>query len=237
MLKQKSGGRNIDFKVKLFEDCLSKLNRENMGIADTFRRFFKLPPEEPPDNRIFPSIVIPLATLDETGVTSCSNATIIDAQRGLLVTAKHSVLPEQKITVKAGDWWYYARLIKAHPTIDIALLRTDAWFAADTPKLEWAAKTHTKERVRISGWLGDDSDADKWNQKLIRGKINGDLDWDGWPVKSELTREDCVLGMSGSPAINDRNQLIGIFVSRGINWFGPLRAVYVAPIWFAKECI
>lgn len=209
-----------------------------MDIAESIRRLFRTPAIEWPADVIFPNIAVPLATMDGQEVSTSSNATIIDSENGFLVTGRHCIMPRQKIVIKT-DEWHEARLIAMHPRDDIALIHTRAKLITDTPKIKWALKTPSREMLMAKGWLRKyDESMEEFNSKSFCGELVGGLMEDGWPMKSDLKKKDCVLGMSGSPVINSRRELVGIFTARAYSWFGGMnRTVYVTPIWFAKDLI
>lgn len=210
-----------------------------MAIADGLKSFFSWPPEEPANTGPFPDIAVPLVNTDGFGITSMSNATIIDANNGLLVTGKHCIHPGEQIMILAYDW-HGARLVRSHPIDDIALIWTSAKLFTSTPKIPWAARTSEGEGVRVSGWLNKvGASLDKWDQICVRGKISGCLLNNGWPVKTGLAENDSIDGMSGSPAIDDKNELIGILTSRNLSYFRKRNkpTINITPIWFLKEIL
>lgn len=207
-----------------------------MSFVAAFCRFFGSPPPERPANVVFPDIAVPLVTIEGKTITYGSNATVIDAEKGLLVTAKHSIMRNQRLAIRLDNKWCEAFPIKAHCQRDIALIRTEASLEQFGPIVPWTTKFPVNEIVFVRGWLWARQDSlEDYKPKCFWGRICGEPEGGELPIRSELTGKDHTRGLSGSPVINCRRELIGIYVSRVQNPFRMLRKVYVTPVAFAQE--
>ncbi len=207
-----------------------------MEIVDAFKRFFRSPAPERPADIVFPNIAVPLVTIDGKTITYGSNATVVDAKKGLLITAKHCIMRNQRLAIRLDNKWQEAFPIKAHRQRDIALLRTETSLEQFGPIVPWTTKFPVNEMVFIRGWLWARKDSlEDYKPKCFWGKICGKPEEGELPIRSELAKKDCVRGLSGSPAINSRKELIGIYVARDQICFYRLRKIYVTPVSFAQE--
>lgn len=211
-----------------------------MGLIEAMRQLFGWAPPKTPEPGPFPEIAVPLIAITPDGkkVTGWSNATIINASKGLLVTGKHCITTDGKILIKVGGW-HSAELIGAHRIDDIALIKAADPLTTGTPKIPWATKSQPGDQVRITGWLSKDETPYGYSQRRIDGIIQNTLSEQGWPVKTNLVKNDSINGLSGSPAVDNHNKLIGILTSRDLTYNRKrhLPTINVTPIWFVKNLL
>ena len=161
--------------------------------------------------------VFPLLCGDQHKVKSIASATVLDPDRGIVATTKDCVEECSKFML-VKDGYCELKLVAVHPNMNIVLLHADPNEFANIPKLVWAQNVSV-ESIAIHGWVSKgEINHYEFQRKVVTGIIDGvhnrDEDSQGgsWLVKSNTNR-DKLQGMSGSAAINEKGELVGLFAS------------------------
>lgn len=185
------------------------------------------PPLPPPPSL---GISFPVACSNEQKILYYGTATVIDPQKGLLATARHVMKRRCFPKFKIGTVWVNGETLCSHAHEDIALLKVDPDFLPKTSKLDFAKTVRIFEKVSIDGWISRDKNFKKFDRIYFQGEIGDEVhDKEGLEIWTDLHRKTDLRGMSGSPVVNAKNELVGILNSTSTAKVGQLK-VYITPI-------
>lgn len=194
-----------------------------MRLFDFLKRLFSRHDPHPQQNSApkksdfsILAVAVPLLCGNEIQNTANATATIIDPNKGLLLTAKHAVEGCTKFMFRYEGTWFLADAIYTDPENDLALLATDPAALKGAPKLSWDAGVLDNERVFVHGYVRKFSDANEvFKLKNIAGKITGASEEWGWEITQDTKDSESHEGMSGSPVLDQDNKLVGIYTHHG----------------------
>lgn len=172
---------------------------------------------------------VPLLSGSQTEIMNSGTATVIDPEKGIVATAKHNVENCTRFCFKQNGLWTEAKLFATHDKEDLAILEIDPDTLRDTSKLKWVDHARTDKFLKIYGWVRvRERSFNKFRRKIISGSIQIASE-QGWVLGHRWFNGD-LRGMSGSPAINQRGELVGLFT--GVARYGLVITPidYLAPL-------
>ncbi len=175
------------------------------------------PPSEPKKyDPPAPNVSVPLLCGDEIQTTASATATIINPDKGLLLTARHAIEKCTQFMFRYQGTWFLADLVYADPENDLALLATSPEALRDAPRLQWKIGVTADEKVAIRGYVRSHEDSkEAFKLKRITGKITGASENWGWEITQDTNDPESHEGMSGSPVLDQDNKLVGIYTHCG----------------------
>lgn len=172
-----------------------------------------------------PPQVLPLASFSWNHGFS-GNAFVIDPRRGLLATAYHCVenlSGRHGLGFRHNGTWMSASVYAVDPQADIAIIKSEEMIFPEMPDLYWADDLIQEgEPVYIYGWMSC-AGPKAYKSRCMRANYQREYDRRSIGV-ARKGNDGTIPGMSGSPALDRHQRLVGIFVAYSKNVF------HLAPI-------